>query len=124
MRILMVDNHDSFTYNIVNMVRARGVEVDVVDNDADTSAIDTEKYDGLIISPGPGSPLNERDRGNSVELLQNGSFSAVLGICFGHQLIGHHDGCRFPMASSIPSFSRNDAPISRPSNVDTSFFLR
>ena len=93
MRILMVDNHDSFTYNIVNMIRARGVEVDVVDNDTDVSAIETEKYDGLIISPGPGSPLNRRDSGNSVDLLRNGSFSAVLGICFGHQLIGHYMGC-------------------------------
>lgn len=92
MRLMMSDNRDSFTFNIVDMLRAKGVEVDVFDNFTPVSEIDTSSYDGLIISPGPGNPLLESDRGNGYALLEDQNFKAVLGICFGHQLIGLHLG--------------------------------
>lgn len=88
MRIMLSDNKDSFTYNIVHMLRSMGVEVDVFDNSTPLDEMDTSGYDGLIISPGPGNPLNPSDRENGFELLRRGDFPAVLGICFGHQLIG------------------------------------
>lgn len=93
MRIMLSDNRDSFTYNIVNMLTSKGIEVEVHDNFTPADEIDTSAYDGLIISPGPGNPLNESDRGNGFDLLRDENFPAVLGICFGHQLIASYLGC-------------------------------
>ncbi len=90
---MLSDNRDSFTYNIVHLLESRGFEVDVYDNFTPVNEIDTSLYDGLIISPGPGNPLMESDRGNGFELLKKSNFSAVMGICFGHQLIGAYLGC-------------------------------
>lgn len=93
MRIMLSDNRDSFTFNIVHMLTSRGIEVDVYDNFTPVSEIDSSKYDGLIISPGPGNPLLDSDRGNGFSLLEDENFHAVLGVCFGHQLIGSYLGC-------------------------------
>lgn len=90
---MLSDNRDSFTYNIVHLLRAKGLEVDVYDNFTPVENIDTSIYDGLIISPGPGNPLLESDRGNGFSLLEDPNFSAVMGVCFGHQLIGAYLGC-------------------------------
>lgn len=93
MRIMLSDNRDSFTYNIVHLLKKIGLEVDVYDNFTPVDEIDTSLYDGLIVSPGPGNPLLESDRGNGYELLENKGFPAVMGVCFGHQLIGSFLGC-------------------------------
>lgn len=93
MRIMLSDNKDSFTYNIVHLLRSMDVEVDVFDNSTSVEGLETGIYDGLIISPGPGNPLNEQDRENGFDLLALDNFPAVLGICFGHQLIGNYLGC-------------------------------
>ncbi len=93
MRLMLSDNRDSFTYNIVHLLRSKGFEVDVYDNFTHAEEIDSSMYDGLIISPGPGNPLVETDRGNGFDLLDNHDFPAILGICFGHQLIGAFLGC-------------------------------
>lgn len=85
---MMSDNRDSFTYNIVHLLTSMDVEVDVHDHSVPLGQLDTGDYDGLIISPGPGNPLIQEDRGNGFDLLESGKFPAVLGICFGHQLIG------------------------------------
>lgn len=90
---MLSDNRDSFTYNIVHLLRSLGLEIDVYDNFTPPEDINTSIYDGLIISPGPGNPLIETDRGNGFQLLENSDFPVVMGICFGHQLIGTYLGC-------------------------------
>ena len=93
MRLMLSDNRDSFTYNIVHLLQSMGLQVDVYDNFTPVKEIDASLYDGLIISPGPGNPLLDSDRGNGFQLLENSDFPAIMGICFGHQLIGAYLGC-------------------------------
>jgi anthranilate synthase/aminodeoxychorismate synthase-like glutamine amidotransferase len=85
-RVLMIDNYDSFTYNLVQYLRMLGAEVLVHRNDALTvdEALALEPTH-LVVSPGPGTP---RDAGISIELIR--AFAGkipVLGVCLGHQAI-------------------------------------
>ncbi len=91
MKILLIDNYDSFTYNIVHAVKQLGYEVDVVRNDKIAlDAIDV--YDKIIISPGPGIPS---EAGIVPELLKRYSATkSVLGVCLGHQAIGECFGAK------------------------------
>ena len=85
MNLLIFDNYDSFTYNIVHAVRQLGVNADVYRNDK-IELKDVEKYDKIIISPGPGIPS---EAGILPELLKTYSQTKpILGICLGHQAIG------------------------------------
>jgi anthranilate synthase/aminodeoxychorismate synthase-like glutamine amidotransferase len=84
--ILMVDNYDSFTYNLVHLFEELGAEVRVFRNDAIT-ADEAERLapSHLVVSPGPGRP---RDAGVSVELIRRlGPEVPTLGVCLGHQAI-------------------------------------
>lgn len=85
--ILMIDNYDSFTYNLVQYLEELGAEVQVFTNDAITvSDIEALKPQAIVVSPGPSSP---RESGVSVEAIQ--LFSGrlpILGVCLGHQAIG------------------------------------
>jgi anthranilate synthase/aminodeoxychorismate synthase-like glutamine amidotransferase len=86
-RILLLDNYDSFTYNLYQFLLMAGAEVDVARNDEITvDAIRAGAYDGIVISPGPSRP--ER-AGITVELIQAlGPTTPILGVCLGHQAIG------------------------------------
>jgi anthranilate synthase/aminodeoxychorismate synthase-like glutamine amidotransferase len=86
MRILMLDNYDSFTYNLVHLFEELGAEVVVRRNDAVTVAeAEGLAPDRLVVSPGPGRP---GDAGVSVELVRAfGSRVPTLGVCLGHQAI-------------------------------------
>jgi anthranilate synthase/aminodeoxychorismate synthase-like glutamine amidotransferase len=86
MKLLMVDNYDSFTYNLVHLFEELGAEVVTVRNDAITRDDALELApDRLVISPGPGRP---RDAGMSIELIQAlGPTTKTLGVCLGHQAI-------------------------------------
>jgi anthranilate synthase component II len=86
-RILIVDNYDSFTYNLVQELAELGADVDVVRNDAfDVASVVAEPPDGLVISPGPGTP---DDAGLSTPLIAAlAGIRPVLGVCLGHQCIG------------------------------------
>lgn len=91
MKILVLDNYDSFTYNLVYIVRQLGYGsgMDVFRNDK-ISLEDVEKYDKIILSPGPGVP---EDAGIMPELLKRyGSRKSILGVCLGHQAIGEAFG--------------------------------
>lgn len=85
MNILIFDNYDSFTYNIVHAVRHLGVNPDVIRNDK-LKVEDAARYDKIIISPGPGIPS---EAGILPELLTvYASQKPILGVCLGHQAIG------------------------------------
>jgi len=84
--ILMIDNYDSFTYNLVQMLTAAGAEVDVVRNDAQSvKALLAREPEGIVLSPGPGRP---EDAGVCLELLRRRAPVPLLGVCLGHQALG------------------------------------
>ena len=87
MKVFLLDNYDSFTYNVVQLLGRIGADVTVARNDA-VSVDDVEALgpDAIVISPGPSRP---EKAGISVELVQRlGSSVPILGICLGHQAIG------------------------------------
>lgn len=86
MRVLIIDNYDSFTYNLVHLVEGiLDAKVDVVYNDSFELDIITN-YDGVLLSPGPGIP---DEAGLTKSVIQAyGSSIPMLGICLGHQAIG------------------------------------
>jgi anthranilate synthase/aminodeoxychorismate synthase-like glutamine amidotransferase len=87
MRIFLLDNYDSFTYNLVQLLARLGADVDVARNDRITVAeVADRRPDAIVISPGPSIP--ER-AGISVELVRElGARIPTLGVCLGHQAIG------------------------------------
>jgi anthranilate synthase/aminodeoxychorismate synthase-like glutamine amidotransferase len=88
--ILLIDNYDSFTFNLFQYLGELGAETRVVRNDALTvSGIRDLAPRGIVISPGPGTP---KDAGVSLELLRAGLGVPVLGVCLGHQAIGEAFG--------------------------------
>jgi len=90
-KILMLDNYDSFTYNLVHIFEALDVEVDVFRNDK-ISIEDAGKYDNIVLSPGPGLP---EEAGILLELIETySSEKRILGVCLGHQAIGQVFGAK------------------------------
>ena len=85
--VVVVDNYDSFTYNLVQYLGELGAEVRVVRNDAATVAtIRAARPDHIVISPGPGRPENA---GVTMDVIREmGSETPILGVCLGHQAIG------------------------------------
>lgn len=91
MRIAVIDNYDSFTYNLVHLVKSLGVEVDVFRNDQFRLS-SLEPYDKLLLSPGPGIP---GEAGLLLEVIKTyAPHKPILGICLGHQAIGEVFGGR------------------------------
>ncbi len=85
MPIAMIDNYDSFTYNLVQYMAELGAEPAVFRND-EVSTEELAKFDGIVISPGPGTPA---DAGISNEAIRALSGRVpILGVCLGHQCIG------------------------------------
>ena len=87
LRILLLDNYDSFTYNLYQYLCQLGAEVEVVRNDEITvEEIESRALDGIVISPGPSRPENA---GISLEVIRRlGPETPILGVCLGHQSIG------------------------------------
>ncbi len=101
MRVLMIDNYDSFTYNLVQYLGELGAEVLVFRNDAaGCEDLLAHAPSGVVISPGPGEP---GDAGISVEMVHACAERGVplLGVCLGHQAIGLAFGGRIVRARSI-----------------------
>ena len=90
-RILLIDNYDSFTYNLVQELAELGAEPVVVRNDAwSLWQVRDFDADGIVISPGPGNPATPRDVGISNDVIRElGPATPVLGVCLGAQCIGH-----------------------------------
>ncbi|MFC2011069.1 anthranilate synthase component II [Chloroflexota bacterium] len=98
--LLLVDNYDSFTYNLFQYLSELGEEVVVVRNDKTTlEEIEKAKPQRLVISPGPSTPLQA---GISNEVIKYfGSRLPILGVCLGHQCVGYSYGAAFGQAKKI-----------------------
>ena len=98
--LLLLDNYDSFTYNIYQLLTNLGAEVEVVRNDMTTvGEIRAKKYKGIVISPGPGLP---KDAGITEDVIRElGAETPILGICLGHQAIGEVFGGKIVRAKEI-----------------------
>lgn len=90
MKILVIDNYDSFVYNLVQYLGALGAEPVVVRNDVSVADMKDVQPEGVVVSPGPGRP---EDAGNSIDAIKIfGERVPVLGVCLGHQAIGEAFG--------------------------------
>jgi anthranilate synthase/aminodeoxychorismate synthase-like glutamine amidotransferase len=99
MKVLVIDNYDSFVYNLVQYVGERGAEVEVRRNDVRIAELEKIDADRLIISPGPGRPERAGISEEAVRI-----FSAkipVLGVCLGHQVIGNVFGAKIGYARRL-----------------------
>lgn len=98
--LFMLDNYDSFTYNLVQYLEELGARVTVRRNDAvEAEQVVGEGYDGIVISPGPGRPEHA---GISVPLVKAAlGKTPLLGVCLGHQAIGHALGARVVQAKRL-----------------------
>ena len=90
-KVLLIDNYDSFTYNLVELLRQTGCRVEVMKNDrVDDAAVSV--HDAIILSPGPGLPA---DAGITREIIQKyHTTKKMLGVCLGHQAIAEVFGAR------------------------------
>ncbi|AKC87181.1 anthranilate synthase component II [Pseudoxanthomonas suwonensis] len=98
--LLMIDNYDSFTFNLVQYLQTLGAEVQVVRNDALTvEQVRALAPERIVISPGPCTP---NEAGVSLEVIRElGPHTPVLGVCLGHQSIGQAYGGRVVRAGNI-----------------------
>jgi anthranilate synthase component 2 len=87
MKFLIIDNYDSFVYNLAQRLGELGVTSDVIRNDQLTiNQIKNGNYNAIVISPGPGTPDDERYFGICKEVIQElGPTTPILGVCLGHQ---------------------------------------
>jgi len=106
MKILIIDNYDSFTYNLYQYLgeiltdKGEGFKIDVFKNDAiSIEEIKNKKYDKIVISPGPGNPNDEEYFGISAEVIRKmGKTIPVFGVCLGFQGIGLEFGGKIERA--------------------------
>lgn len=99
-KIFVVDNYDSFVYTIVGYLQQLGAETTVVRNDAVPPAQDRIGYDGVLISPGPGTPI---EAGASMGVIEDCARVGLpmLGVCLGHQALGEVFGATVAHAPEL-----------------------
>lgn len=99
MKVLIIDNIDSFVYNLYQYVGEQGMDVTVKRHHITTAEVEEIAADKIIVSPGPGIPENA---GNSIQIIREfGKEIPVLGVCLGHQAIGVAFGAKVGRASVI-----------------------
>ena len=100
MKVLLIDNYDSFTYNLFHYLSSLKCNVDVKRNDKiNIKNILKKKYQKIVISPGPGNP---NQAGNCLKIVKNVSKEIpILGVCLGHQIIGQAFGAKIIKAKKI-----------------------
>jgi anthranilate synthase/aminodeoxychorismate synthase-like glutamine amidotransferase len=100
MKVLLIDNYDSFTFNLYHYISSLGVKVDVVRNDKITAKdIKKNKYNKIVISPGPGNPSQSGNCINILKFLHKEM--PFLGVCLGHQIIGQVFGSKIIQAKKL-----------------------
>ena len=98
MKIVIIDNYDSFTYNLSHLVKELGAEVTVLRNDQ-FQLSDLEPYSKIILSPGPGIPS---EAGLLLDVIRTyAGRKPILGVCLGHQAIGEVFGARLQNLSDV-----------------------
>lgn len=98
MKTVIIDNYDSFTYNLAHLVKELGAEVDVLRNDK-FELEELEKYDKIILSPGPGIP---EEAGLLLEVIRTyAGRKPMLGVCLGEQAIGQVFGGKLTNLSEV-----------------------
>ena len=115
MKILLIDNYDSFTFNLYHYLSSFKISVDVIRNDQiNEKEILIKKYNKIVISPGPGNP---NQSGNCVKVVKFFSKSLpILGVCLGHQIIGQVFGskiikARYLMHGKLSTIKHNNCGI-------------
>ena len=100
MKILLIDNYDSFTFNLYHYISSLNTKVDVIRNDKISSKeIIKRKYEKIVISPGPGNP---NQSGNCINILKTlHKEIPFLGVCLGHQIIGQVFGSKIVQAKKL-----------------------
>ena len=100
MKIILIDNYDSFTFNLFHYLSSLKVNVDVVRNDkVNSKEIIKKKYDRIVISPGPGNP---NQSGNCLKIVKSlHKKLPILGVCLGHQIIGQVFGSKIVQAKKL-----------------------
>ena len=100
MKILLIDNYDSFTFNLYHYISSLKTKVDVIRNDKiNVSEIIKLKYDKIVISPGPGNPSQAGNCINIVKKLYKKI--PIFGVCLGHQIIGQCFGSKIILAKRL-----------------------
>ena len=99
-KIILIDNYDSFTFNLYHYLSSLKVKVDVIRNDQITSnEILKRKYNKIVISPGPGNP---NQSGNCLKIVKSlYKKIPILGVCLGHQIIGQVFGSKIVQAKKL-----------------------
>ena len=99
-KIILIDNYDSFTFNLYHYLSSLKVKVDVIRNDQITSnQILKRKYNKIVISPGPGNP---NQSGNCLKIVKSlYKKIPILGVCLGHQIIGQVFGSKIVQAQKL-----------------------
>ncbi len=100
MKILLIDNYDSFTFNLYHYISSLKVNVDVIRNDKiNSKEIVRKNYNKIVISPGPGNP---NQSGNCINILKTlHQELPFLGVCLGHQIIGQVFGSKIIQAKKL-----------------------
>ena len=100
MKIILIDNYDSFTFNLYHYLSSLKINVDVVRNDKiDGKTILRKRYNKVVISPGPGNP---NQAGNCLQIVKEIHRKIpILGVCLGHQIIGQVFGGKIVMAKNL-----------------------
>ena len=100
MKIILIDNYDSFTFNLFHYLSSLKIKVDVIRNDKITAKqILNKKYNAIVISPGPGNP---NQAGNCLKIVKSlYKKIPIFGVCLGHQIIGQVFGSRIIQAKKL-----------------------
>jgi anthranilate synthase component 2 len=113
MRVLIVDNHDSFTYNLVQLIEQAGCrDFTIIKNDR--ADFDASVFDKIIFSPGPGIPSKEAGLMKFI-IKKYSATKSILGICLGHQAIAEFYGAKLINLSKVYHGIKSDIKIIKPS---------